>query len=42
MVDIRSKLKAKYAAGNKYANFGAALRSIDIKGFRGIENITLS
>lgn len=42
MADIRSKLKSKYSQRNKYANFGSALRSIDIKGFRGIEDITLS
>jgi ABC-type Mn2+/Zn2+ transport system ATPase subunit len=42
MSDPVPKLKAKFSEGNRYANFGAVLRNIRVKGFRGIQDFTLT
>lgn len=42
MADIQKRLTSKFAAGNRYANFGALLRGVRIQGFRGIANLGLS
>lgn len=42
MTDPVPKLKAKFSEGNRYANFGAVLRNIRVKGFRGIHDFSLT
>lgn len=39
MADPRVELQNKYLPQNRYANFGPALRSIHIRGFRGINDL---
>ena len=39
MADIREQLRKKYAPENRYANFGPALKSLRIQGFRGINDL---
>ncbi len=42
MTDIRKSVAGKYQETNRYSNYGACLRSIDINGFRGIEGLTIT
>ncbi len=42
MTDIRKKVINRYKETNRYSNYGACLRSIDINGFRGIEGLTIT
>jgi predicted ATPase len=42
MSDPVPKLRAKFVEANRYTNFGAALRTIRIRGFRGIQDFTLA
>lgn len=39
MPDLRASLQAKYLPANRYPNFGPALKSIHIRGFRGINDL---
>jgi ABC-type enterochelin transport system ATPase subunit len=41
MSDAFSKLKSKYELANRYANFGAVIRRMQVCGFRGISNLTI-
>ena len=41
MTDYTRKIKSMYEPNNRYANFGAVLRSINIHGFRGIADLTV-
>ncbi len=41
MADPLHTLKAKWLDSNRYANFGAVIRSIRIDGFRGIQSFSL-
>lgn len=41
MPDPRAELHSKYLPPNRYANFGPALRSIRIRGFRGVSDLTV-
>jgi predicted ATPase len=41
MNDPVPKLRGKWEENNRYANFGAILRSLRVRGFRGIEDFTL-
>jgi predicted ATPase len=41
MSDPRQDLKNKYLPSNRYANFGAALKSVRICGFRGINDLSI-
>lgn len=41
MSDIATKLAAKYAIKNRYANFGPCLRQLQVHGFRGIRGMTV-
>jgi predicted ATPase len=38
--DNLRRLKAKFAVANRYANFGPALQTLEIRGFRGIKDLT--
>lgn len=42
MADLAKKLAGKYAIKNRYANFGACLRTVYIDGFRGITSLNLN
>lgn len=41
MADPREQLQKKYAAKNRYANFGPSLKSVRIQGFRGINDLSV-
>ncbi len=41
MADPAKQLRAKFEPQNRYANFGAVIRSIRIRGFRGISDLTV-
>jgi predicted ATPase len=41
MADPRDQLQKKYAAKNRYANFGPSLKSVRIQGFRGVNDLTV-
>lgn len=41
MPDPRTELQNKYLPQNRYANFGPALKSVRIRGFRGINDLTV-
>lgn len=41
MADQRRELAAKFLPQNRYANFGPALNSIQVQGFRGIADLTV-
>lgn len=41
MSDTAEKLAGKYANKNRYTNFGACLRQLQVHGFRGMRNITM-
>lgn len=41
MPDPRVDLTNKFLPANRYANFGPALKSIHIQGFRGINDLTV-
>jgi hypothetical protein len=41
MPDPRPELHNKYLPQNRYANFGPALKSVRIRGFRGIDDLTV-
>lgn len=41
MTDPRVQLGSKYSLQNRYANFGGSLKSVHIKGFRGIEDLRI-
>lgn len=41
MPDPRPELQNKYLPQNRYANFGPALKSLRIRGFRGISDLTV-
>jgi hypothetical protein len=40
--DNRRRLNGKFAGANRYANFGPLLQSLEIRGFRGINDLTLT
>lgn len=42
MSDPRAQLNAKFQPSTRYANFGSALRSITIQGFRGITDLSIN
>ncbi len=42
MSDPQPKLTSKYSEKNRYKNFGPCIRKVEIDGFRGIYNLTLS
>lgn len=42
LADVATKLAHKYAAKNRYANFGPCLRQLFIHGFRGIRDMTVT
>jgi len=42
MSDIRKRLEAKFKEGNRYSNFGPFLSSLNINGFRGINNLDVN
>lgn len=42
MADIAKKLASKYQEKNRYSNFGPALRTIEIHGFRGIKEMRIN
>lgn len=42
MADIAKKLIEKFKSQNIYSNFGAVLTKVEIKGFRGIENLPIN
>ncbi|UXH79993.1 ATP-dependent nuclease [Roseateles amylovorans] len=39
MPDLRAGLQAKYLPQNRYANFGPSLKSVHIRGFRGVHDL---
>ncbi|MGA4235130.1 ATP-dependent nuclease [Ralstonia nicotianae] len=41
MADPRIELQNKYLPQNRYANFGPSLKSVRIRGFRGINDLTV-
>lgn len=41
MADDVATLRAKYLQANRYKNFGAVLRSLQVCGFRGISDLTI-
>jgi hypothetical protein len=41
MPDPREQLKAKYLPQNRYTNFGPVLKSVHVKGFRGIGDLKI-
>ena len=41
MADRAKQLINKFAPQNRYANFGSALRSVRIDGFRGINDLEI-
>ena len=41
MADIRKKLLEKFQQSNLYSNFGPAIKSMTIDGFRGLSNVKL-
>ena len=42
MADPSTELQSKYLSANRYANFGPALKSIRIRGFRGVADLTVN
>ncbi|NCN66582.1 MAG: AAA family ATPase [Piscirickettsiaceae bacterium CG_4_9_14_3_um_filter_43_564] len=42
MSDFRKKIASKYILENRYRNFGACLRSLQINGFRGIDDLNIT
>jgi hypothetical protein len=39
--DNLRRLKAKFEVANRYANFGPGIQPLEIRGFRGIKDLTL-